>query len=202
MIKNSRTIHQGSDGKGAKAAPSSGFTLIEIIIAMALFFGFIGVITSTYLNTLKGTHSGLAQMNYTTQARLSGQKIARYIESCKFFNCVSSTELSLFSPNPVSGVLEQSRLRYIQSGSDVSTYQICHEKLNTYGCVTETNRLASYVTAISNQPIFSKRSKVVYVSYHIGDPAGSELATGSGPGYQGQEVRFYVTPRNVQTWFD
>ncbi len=190
------------DGVMVKANRSDGFTLVEIMVAATLFFGFVGLITSAYINTIKGTHAGLSQMNFTSQARLSGQKITRYIESSKFFNCTSSSELSLFTPNLTNGVLEQARLRYSCSGSDVSAYQIVYEKLSTYGCVLETKLLASYVTAISNRPIFSKQGKVVCVSYHIGDPADSELGAGSGPGYQGQEVRFYVTPRNLQTWFD
>lgn len=201
-IKNNPVPQAGGERSGHAEGRACGFTLIEIIIASALFFGIIGTITSVYLNTLKGAQAGLSQMKYTTQAQLSGQKIMRYIEQSKFFNCVSSSELMLYTPNPTNGVLEQGRLRYVCGGTAVSNCFIRYEKLNQYGCITSTNLLATFVSAISNQPLFSRQGKVVCVNYHVGDPATSALNGGSGPGYQGQEVRFYVTPRNLQTWFD
>lgn len=181
-----------------------GFTLVEVIIASSLFFGIFGLVISVYLNTLEGTHAGLSQMDYTTSAQLSEQKMVRYVEKSKFFNCVSGNEIVLYTPNPSNGALEKASLLYTGRYDDryLENSAIYYVRTNDYGHVLERTALVKCVTAISNQPIFSKQGKSVCVNYQVGDPADSERESSSGPGYQGQEVRFYVTPRNLQTWFD
>ncbi len=197
-------MEAGRKMQRAVQAGGAGFTLIEVIISSSLFFGIFGLIIGVYLNTIRGTHAGLCQMDYTSNAQWSEQKIVRYVEKCKFFNCVSENEVVLYTPNPTNGALEKASLRY--SGRYAEAYlgnsTISYVRTNDCGTVLEREVLAKCVTQINSQPIFSKQGKSICINYQVGDPSDSERAAYSGPGYQGQEVRFYVTPRNLQTWFD
>ena len=65
--------------------------------------------------------------------------------------------------------------------------------------------VCTHVTPISNAPMFkvyAAAPQSVMVRFHVGDASPSEPRRyESGPGYQGLEVRFAATPRDIhQQW--
>lgn len=172
------------------------------MVASTIFFGIFSLVISVYLNTVKSTHTGMSQMDYTTMAQVSEKKIMRLIEKSKFVNCITNTWIHLYIPNPTTGELMDGYLWYTGRSDDryLQNSRLYYAGYTEYGFLW-TN-LADYVTAISNQPMFSQKGKTVYVNYHVGDPDDSTREAYSGPGYQGQDVRFAIAPRNLQVWFD
>ena len=67
--------------------------------------------------------------------------------------------------------------------------------------------LCRNVTALTDgSPIFSvvaTTPQAIRIGFHVGDdPDGAEGRNTTGYGYQGLEVRFSATPRNLQLWDD
>lgn len=178
-----------------------GFTLTELVVGSGLFFLFIGLAIGAYHNIIMQARAGLSQVFFISDASLSEQRITRLIEQSKFVQ-VSGNELSLWFPVPGSATMDRGRISFDGGNSDHSDNALVYEFWTPGPLTTVDSRvLVEHVGPIGSQPIFDRMGRAVVVAYRVGDPPGNPRTFQTGPGIQGSDVSFTVTPRNLQLWF-
>ena len=179
-----------------------GYTLIEILVATALF----GLVAAggylAFSHALRLTRAGEFQVHFTSMGRAAAQKIARYVERGKAVG-VSAGGLTIIMIN-----LTSAQIRFQDGDGDISSVKdncLIYDPDTTVAGNEEI--LCSHVSSIAGEPMFSiiaASPSAARVHFHVGDGTNIQDAdfSGTGAGYQGIEVRVSATPRNLQRWHD
>jgi prepilin-type N-terminal cleavage/methylation domain-containing protein len=181
-----------------------GFTLAEIVIATALSTLVAAGAFMAFGFAIRNVLAGGYQVQFNYSARIAGEKIAQYIEDGKTVGISSNgTGLDIITVNMIN-----SRIYYVR-GSNPNTVQ--SNKLMYVPNVANSNvgvkTLCTYVRPLDDgTPMFSILTmcpNAARVCFHVGDGTNMQdrSFSGTGPGYQGVEVRMSATPRNIQRWY-
>ena len=165
-------------------------TLTEIMFAVALLAILTAMAYPIIVNAMHQVSAGTWQARFIDEARISQQRLNRVIQQHKYMDLLDESTVRLYD---IKGDI--SVVRYVDN-------EIVLEKDGT------TQVLSSFVSPISeDDPIFSyfpsphSSRQRLRIAMHIGDPPdGGERKFETGPGYQGVELRFSASPRNLQEW--
>ena len=177
-----------------------GFTLAEIVVTVGVF----GIVTASIFTIMvmmaRQTLAGTSQVRFIARARYAQQKIARYIVSNKYFEIPDTNTISLNnSDNTRSAIVYQN---IDGNNATLNDNMIVYQSIGNPDLI-----LCRNVTPLMDgTPMFSVISttpQAIRVGFHVGDnPNGDEGRSRTGYGYQGVEVRFSATPRNLQLWYE
>ncbi len=182
----------------------AGFTLSEMMVAVTIFSMMAGGILMVVQTAMLQMKGGNFQSELLGLSREAQSKITYYIYRSRIFSIQGNSRLLLYPPGATSpdilefddadgdpATLADNRIIYTPDGG--ATLEICRYVSQVEG---PTNKLPFF------QPI-NLTPRAVRVALHMGDNLDlSENTYATGPGYQGVELRFSVTPRNVQQWYD
>jgi len=192
-----------------------GFTLIELMVATSLtMLVTLGSFT-VFVMVNKMTYAGNRQVNYTDMARTAQNKIIKYIEGSRACGLLSSTSLML--TRPTSAGLVQASISFVDADNNLATVSnnfIIYTPNRSATNITEI--LCSYVsfpitgtnssggTAYGTNmfQMLNVSPATVGVSFHLGDATNTPNTGFLKTGYQGIEVGFSATPRNLQSWYN
>lgn len=179
------------------------FTLTEVMVAVALFSLVVIAAFTLFSTSSRMTRAGGSQVRFTNSGRLAAQKIAQLVEAGKAIG-VSTSGLDIITLN-----LTCARIAYDDTDGNPDT--VSNNYLVYIPDVTQPTQgrriLCDYISAIGDEPMFSiipsSPSAAKFV-FHVGDSTNTADTSeyGTGLGYQGIEIRFSATPRNLQRWYD
>ncbi len=191
-----KAVHQHNHIKSA-------FTITELMVALALF-SLVSVTALILFST--STHMSRAggyQVKFTNDGRLVSQKISQLVEAGKAIG-ISTAGLDIITVNLTCA-------RIVFEDADGNPETVADNRLVYIPDTTQPSvgrrLLCSYVSPIGEEPMFStipsSPSAAKFV-FHIGDGTNTSDTSfsGTGLGYQGLEIRFSATPRNLQRWYD
>ena len=171
--------------------------MTALMIVTLMMGGILAVISLSVRQTLAGS----SQLRFLGQARKAEQRITRYVQGNDYFEISDTNTVHLFAPGH-----RMSLLQFVDGDGDLTTVE--DNRLVYTPVDGEAITVCQAVTPLSDgTPIFRALSQsplAIEVSFHVGDRMGpnqTENVFGTGPGYQGVEVRFAVTPRNKQKWY-
>ncbi len=178
-----------------------GFTLVEVMTALMIVAMMMGGILAVISMSVRQSLAGSSQLRFLGQARKAEQRITRYIQLHKYFEIADTNTAHLYAPDH-----RLSLLQFVDGDNDLTTVE---DNRLVYTTVDgEAITVCQAVTPLlDGTPIFRRLAQspdAIQVSFHVGDRMGlnqPENVFGTGPGYQGVEVRFAVTPRNKQKWY-
>lgn len=182
-----------------KPANRSGFTLVEVIIASGLFAILAMISIGAFGGAFRDSKACCSQIGCTAAARIAQQRITRYVEYGRSAAVVSNG-VNIYAVS----LTNYCRVAYLDMDNNPGTEN--NNELVYYPDGTSTNNmvvLCYRVSAITTNPIFfivSTTPSSVGVAFHVGDTNNtSDAAIGSytGQGYQGIDMRFTATPRNL-----
>lgn len=185
--------------RSPRSIACSRYTLTEVLVAASLgtiliagFMSFISM-ASVKLKT------GQAQIMFNQKGRYGAEWITRRVESGRMV-LSEADGLTAYIAN-VDNTL--SVLTYEDADGNANTIRdnaIWYQpnSLST----TDKRILLPYVSKLGTTPLFATLNGSLWVRCHIGDTAPVSQSDGlSGPGYQGLQIRFVATPRNLgQIW--
>lgn len=181
------------------ALPRGGFTLPEIMISIMIFAIISGAVTLAFIFMLHQVKAGCSQVLFIARARVAEQRIARHVERSKYFEIAGATRLNIFNTRN-----QRSTIEFRDEDGDAGS--IDDNRLVFIDTDGGEEEICRFVNPLAGgEPIFSFMAlspAAVRVTFHVGDHAYSEARYKTGPGFQGTEVRFSVTPRNLQRWYD
>lgn len=184
------------------ACPRRGFSLTEVLLACSLLVVVTAVVIPCLTWAMRIGRGGSQQAQYTLSARQSEIKIARYVQAGKAVAVFSNVVQITMTTNTVSTI------SYVDLDNNASTLSnnILRYDPNMFTTGGESV-ICAWVSPNPGEPIFTNVSlsrMAVMFSYHIGEGTNASYAAhfGSSPGFQGMEVRFSATPRNLQSWYE
>ncbi len=180
----------------------AGFTLPEVMIAAAISTLVVGAAFAAFFVAGRLSRAGGYQVQFTAMGRKAIARITRHVERGKAVG-VSSNGLDIIFINLTSG-------RIVFEDGDNNPATVADNRLTFYPNIQQTNlseTICTHVRRNGVEPMFSviaASPNSACFSFHVGD--GTNVAdaafSGTGQGYQGVEVRFSATPRNLQRWYD
>ncbi len=180
-----------------------GFTLVELLVALSIGILISGILLAAVFILSHQVKAGTNQVEFNATARISQMKIVREVQHNKYFDIRNSGQtLALYSIDNA-----ETLIRYVDPDNNPLTATGNRLDLQRPGQTNVT--LCTWVTPInSTTPIFAAATgtvPAVVFRYHVGDslaPGAAEGRYSTGPGFQGTEVRYAATPRNLQRWYD
>ena len=171
------------------------------MLACSLFILITAVVVPCLTWAMRIARGGSLQSQYTIQARQSEIRIMRYVQNGKAIAVFTNAVQIMMATNVVASVY------YADMDNNAST--LSNNVLRYDPDVTETGgetTIVGWVSPIPGEPMFTNLDlspMAVRMSYHIGEGTNPVYSSrfGSSPGFQGLEVRFSATPRNLQTWY-
>lgn len=184
------------------ASRQRGFTLTEVILACSLLVMVTAIVIPCLTWAMRIGRSGSQQAQYTIAARQSEIKIARLIQAGKTVGVVSN----VVQITTVTNTLATITFADLDNNPTTLSNNVLRFDPNTATTGGEIN-ICSWVSPIPGEPLFTNVSvsrTAVAFSYYIGEGTNASYAShfGSSPGYQGIEVRFSATPRNLQSLYE
>ena len=182
-----------------KVRNRQGFTLAEVVIASGLFAIVATITVYAFCGAFRDAKGCYSQLNYTSNARIVQQRITKYIENGRSAAVVSNG-VNIYAVS----LTNYCRIAYVDADNNPATEG--NNQLFYYPDGTSTNNavlLCSQVSLISSNPIFriiTTTPSSVGLTFHVGDIAtnvDAQAGSYSGAGYQGIDVRFTVSPRNL-----
>lgn len=179
-----------------------GFTLTELMIATALASLVAAGGYAAFSYAMRYVLAGGYQVQFNTAARMSSQKIIQYVEQGKAVG-VTTNGLNIMTVN-----LKCARISFDRGDGDLSTVQdnrlIYDPDVEVAG---NEKTICRYVSPIEGEQMFSivaSCPNAARVCFHVGDGTNvlDKSFSGTGPGYQGVEVRVSAAPRNIQRWYE
>jgi prepilin-type N-terminal cleavage/methylation domain-containing protein len=178
-----------------------GFTLMELIFAVFLFAMVTSGVYMIFVQSAMDVKAGLSQANFVAMARMAEEKMLKYIQEGQA-NDPESSYLDIMRTN--GGI---ARIYFEDMDNNPYTVEnnFMRYRANLQDNDTPPETLCSHVSFLDGE-MFRRPtglSSCVLVSFHVGDGWSYQAtdAYGTGRGYQGVEVRFSATPRNIQTWY-
>lgn len=184
--------------KSNKSWRYRNMTLTELMFAVTLGALLISLAYPIIITAMQQTKAGTWQAVFIDETRQAQQKINKTVQSQKFLHLRDEHTVELYS---IDG--DQSLLFYDTEGEHLKNAIVLETP-------DSTDVLCRYVNPISDtEPIFdvvwnsTNSRKWLRVALHVGDsPEEDEQKYETGPGYQGVELRFTASPRNLQRWYD
>lgn len=177
----------------------AGFSLVEAMFSMGLFGMVAAMLYGAFIDALLDTRAGTSQARFTAMARASEQQILRYVQKGMAI-WVSDNSVIVWSTNNTVG-----SIYYLDGDGNPGTVE--DNKLvylpSLWAAEGSALTISTHISRIGDKPFFSlvpTSPDSVGVCYHVGDGLleDDRSAYKSGAGYQGVEVRFAATPRNLQ----
>jgi prepilin-type N-terminal cleavage/methylation domain-containing protein len=184
-------MHQPTDRQG--------FTLAEVVIAAGLFAIVATMTVSAYCYAFRDAKICGSQIEYTARGRTAQQRITKYIENGRSAAVVSNG-VNVYAIS----LTNYCRIAYLDADNTPSTEG--NNELVYYPDGTTTNNmlvLCCQISAITTNTMFNIIQSTpcsVGIAFHIGDTTNATDALNgsySGMGYQGINMRFTATPRNL-----
>lgn len=174
------------------------FTLVELMFALSLGAVLMAFAYPAIIHAMFQVKASGWQTHFIGEARLAQQKINQTVQNHKYMNIIDDETVEIYSAEG-----NKSTLFYDPSG-DLKNRTI---SLTADG---DTRILCRHVSPIEeSEPIFQMTTSEnpsrqhLHVAFHVGDPpTGNPEDDTTGPGYQGLEMRFTTSPRNLQQWHD
>lgn len=182
-----------------RAQDRHGFTLAEVVVAMGVFAIVSMIALSGYITAFSEVKACGWQVEFTAKARIAQQRITKYVESGRSAAVVSNG-VNIYSIN----LQNYTRIAYVDTDSNPNTLN--NNLLVYYPDGTTTNNgvvFCSRVGPIPGVTMFSMIAATpnsVGFAFHVGDTTNATDAVNgsfSGLGFQGVNMRFTVTPRNL-----
>ena len=185
-----------------KPSTKHGFTLVEVIIASGLFAIVATMTVGAFCGAFRDSKGCCSQINFTATARIAQQRITKYVENGRSAAVVSNG-VNIYAIS----LTNYCRIAYVDADSNPNTE--ANNQLIYYPDGTTINNalvLCSRVSPIRTNDvstifrIISTTPSSVGVAFHVGDLTNAtDAVAGSytGQGYQGLDVRFTATPRNL-----
>jgi type II secretory pathway pseudopilin PulG len=176
-----------------------GFTMAEIVIAAGLFAIVATMTVGAYCGAFRDAKGCCSQINYTATGRIAQQRITKYVENGRSAAVVSNG-VNIYAIS----LTNYSRIAYLDADNNPNTEG--NNELVYYPDGTTTNNmsvLCNQVSAITTNTMFRIIATTpcsVGVAFHLGDTTNATDALNgrySGKGYQGINMRFTATPRNL-----
>lgn len=187
----------------SKGGRRGGFTLTEVMVASSLSALVAAGAFSAFSVASRSALAGRSQVQFNDAARLVSQKLVEYVEEGRTVGVATPNALDIIMLD-----LRNAQIRLVDGDGNPGTVTdnklVYDPDVNVSG---NEKTLCNYVSSIGTNDLFS----IVAVSpsaarfcFHIGDGTNVTDASfsGTGPGYQGIEVRISATPRNLQHWYD
>ena len=182
-----------------KSNYKKGFTLAEVMIASGLFSIVATIAVGAFCGAFQDTKGCCSQIDFTANGRTTQQRITKYIENGRSA-AVLSNGVNVYAIS----LTNYCRIAYLDADNNPNTFG--NNELVYYPDGTSTNNmlvLCRHVCPITTNDIFriiTTTPSSVGIAFHVGDTTNvSEAAYGSfsGKGYQGINIRFTATPRNM-----
>ena len=180
-----------------------GFTLTEVIIASGLFAIVATISVGAFCGAFRDSKGCCSQINFTATARIAQQRITKYIENGHNASVISNG-VNVYDIT----LINYWRIAYVDADNNPNTEG--NNQLIYYPDGTTTQNslvLCSRVSPIDNTTnvstifsIVSTTPSSVGIAFHLGDRTNATDAVNgsvSGMGYQGINVQFTATPRNL-----
>ena len=182
-------------------AGASGFTLHETMISLFLFSMVIAGLYMAFSRSILQTRAGSSEARFIGEARSIEQQVSKYVMAGKAI-VVMGDWLYIMTTNS-----RYSSISFQDLDGDPTTMTnnvIVYDPDIWVG--GDEVYLCDYVSRIDGENIFSNlpfSPAAVKMAFHIGDYTNTASADyyGTGQGYQGIEVRFSASPRNLQYWY-
>ncbi|HIE11205.1 MAG TPA: type II secretion system protein [Kiritimatiellae bacterium] len=182
-------------------AMRTGFTIVEATVALGLLCLVITAALTAFNRMSQQAAVGTSQAYFVQLARSAEQKISAYIMEGKAVG-IEGDYVTIVTTNYTVAAI-----KYWDQDGDPETVEnnwIMYDPNVDWpgGEVL----ICNYVTAVPGESMFSILPlcpAAVKFCFHIGDGTGAQFNAmgGTGPGFQGLEVRFSAAPRNLQYWY-
>jgi len=103
----------------------TGFTLVEILVAMALILTVISIVYGSYFAASKSAQTCKAKLNLLQQMRIVLDQMARQI-SCTYVSPVEANSPSVAETSQVKQTLSENSISYFKSNPSHSNGEILH----------------------------------------------------------------------------
>jgi len=181
---------------------SGGFTLLEAAVALGLLSLVFAAALTALSRMTQRTAVGTSQAYFVQLARIAEQRISARVMEGKAVG-IEEDRVTIITTN-----YTVAEIRYWDEDGRPDTVEdnwILYDRNGDWPGGEEL--ICNYVSAIPGEEMFSlvpACPTAVRFCFHVGDGTGQQYNAlgGSGPGYQGLEVRFSATPRNLQYWYD
>ena len=177
----------------------AGFTLTETIFATCIFAAVSAGIYSVFVQSQLDIRSGTSQASFIAMARLSQQQITELIQEGQAVSIYDNYIDIQTTNNQVA------RISFVDGDSNPNSADdnVLRYIPNAIGG-SEGRDLCRFVMPIGDAMFQALPTSPmsVMIRYHVGDGMMEEDrdAHTSGRGYQGVEVRFSATPRNLPSF--
>ncbi len=186
-------------------ARCAGFSLTELMIAMAIGLGVLAAALTAYLFITKNGRALAAQVAFSDQARVLQSRFTELVELSHHLR-IDAVETGAVGPG-VEIFMEDDNdseapewIGYVGGGS-LATSSIVYRP-NGRSSTSEEQVLCTHVgpaysVAGANPPMFEIVSgHAVLMNIHIGDSDAADAVDDTGPGRQGMAVSIVATSRN------
>ena len=188
--------------KGAK----KGFTLVEALIAGSLMLLLVLMVSGSLLEALRTTKSGTSQVRFLGEARIAQEKMLKIINDAWILSTINNGSQLLIQTDPTgNNSLVQSLIWYQDQDNNPSTTANNILWYDPNRVVSGDERvLLKYVAPLGTNAIFTlinggRGAGTARFRFHVGDSSADYgKFSSSGMGYQGVDVKFSATPRDLK----
>ena len=189
-----------------KKGKQNGFTLVEALIAGSLMLLLVLMVTSTMLESLKSTKAGTSQVQYLSNARIAQEKIMKIVNDGWLLKAINSGSQLLVQYDPVGDkTIVQGLIWYQDQDNNVNTTANNLLWYDPNRVVAGDERiLLRNVRPLGTNAIFTvvnsgRGAGTARFRFHVGDSSAEYgKFSASGMGYQGVDVKFSATPRDLK----
>ena len=189
-----------------KKGKQNGFTLVEALIAGSLMLLLVLMVTSTMLESLKSTKAGTSQVQYLSNARIAQEKIMKIVNDGWLLKAINSGSQLLVQYDPVGDkTIVQGLIWYQDQDNNVNTTANNLLWYDPNRVVAGDERiLLRNVRPLGTNAIFTvvnsgRGAGTARFRFHVGDSSAEYgKFSASGMGYQGVDVKFSATPRDIK----
>ena len=189
-----------------KKGKQNGFTLVEALIAGSLMLLLVLMVTSTMLESLKSTKAGTSQVQYLSNARIAQEKIMKIVNDGWLLKAINNGSQLLVQYDPVGDkTIVQALIWYQDQDNNVNTTANNLLWYDPNRVVSGDERiLLRNVRPLGTNSIFTvvnsgRGAGTARFRFHVGDSSAEYgKFSASGMGYQGVDVKFSATPRDIK----
>ena len=194
------------EGTRMKKGKQNGSTLVEALIAGSLMLLLVLMVTSTMLESLKSTKAGTSQVQYLSNARIAQEKIMKIVNDGWLLKAINNGSQLLVQYDPVGDkTIVQALIWYQDQDNNVNTTANNLLWYDPNRVVSGDERiLLRNVRPLGTNSIFTvvnsgRGAGTARFRFHVGDSSAEYgKFSASGMGYQGVDVKFSATPRDIK----
>lgn len=180
----------------------TGFTLAETVIALSVSSLVVLGVMMFYRGVMVQARGGSSQCRYMALGRQAQQKLTSFVREGKAIG-VQTNRVVILQKTDLMAAIE-----YIDGDNNPSTVADNVIRYDPDVWVRGDEKIVcAFVRPVDGQTnIFSvvpNSPASVRIEFHLGDSTNllDSSSIASGVGYQGVEIRFSVSPRNLQYWY-